>query len=105
AERALVRGGYTVTTARDGDEGLEIFKAGGRFDLVVTDVVMPSMDGPTMAKEIRKLAPDLPVLFMSGYAEEQLRREIAIENMHFIPKPFSVQQISDKVATVLGARR
>jgi two-component system cell cycle sensor histidine kinase/response regulator CckA len=72
---------------------------------VVSDVVMPSMDGPAMAREIRKLAPDLPVLFMSGYAEEQLRRQIDIENVHFIPKPFSVQQISDKVAAVLSAGR
>jgi two-component system cell cycle sensor histidine kinase/response regulator CckA len=105
AERALVRQGYEVTTARDGEEGLELVQAGGVFDLVVSDVVMPSMDGPAMAREIRKLAPELPVLFMSGYAEEQLRRQIDIENVHFIPKPFSVQQISDKVASVLGAGR
>ena len=44
-----------------------------------------------------------PVLFMSGYAEEQLRNEIGITNMHFLPKPFSVAQISDKVGAVLGA--
>ena len=105
AERALTRQGYKVTSARDGEEGLELVQAGGQFDMVVSDVVMPSMDGPAMAREIRKLAPDLPVLFMSGYAEEQLRRQIDIGNVHFIPKPFSVQQISDKVAQVLGARR
>lgn len=104
AERALARQGYTVTTAADGDEGLEAVIAGGNFDMVVSDVVMPSMDGPAMAKEIRKLAPDMPVLFMSGYAEEQLRREIDIEGMHFIAKPFSVQQIAAKVGQVLGAR-
>jgi len=105
AERALTRQGYTVTTATDGDEGLELVKAGGVFDLVVSDVVMPSMDGPAMAREIRKLAPGLPVLFMSGYAEEELRREIDIEGMHFIAKPFSVQQIATKVGQVLGAQR
>ena len=75
------------------------------FDLVVSDVVMPSMDGPAMAREIRQLVPGLPVLFMSGYAEEQLRRDIDIEGMHFIPKPFSVQQIAAKVGQVLGAQR
>ncbi len=101
AERALARQGYEVTTASDGEEGLEIVKGGGAFDLVVSDVVMPVMDGPAMAKAIREIAPNLPVLFMSGYAEEQLRGEIDIENMHFIPKPFSVQQISEKVAEVL----
>ena len=105
AERALVRNGYAVTVARDGEEGLELVRSGGQFDLVVSDVVMPSMDGPTMAKEILKLVPDMPVLFMSGYAEGQLRREIDIENMHFIPKPFSVQQITDKVGAVLAGTR
>ena len=104
AERALTRQGYTVTTARDGDEGLEVVRAGGEFELIVSDVVMPSMDGPAMAREIRKLAPELPVLFMSGYAEEQLRREIDFEGVHFIPKPFSVQQIAAKVGQVLGQR-
>jgi two-component system cell cycle sensor histidine kinase/response regulator CckA len=105
AERALTRQGYTVTTATDGDEGLELVRTGGDFDLVVSDVVMPSMDGPAMAREIRKLRPRLPVLFMSGYAEEQLRREIDIDGMHFLAKPFSVQQIAGKVREVLGAQR
>jgi len=61
------------------------------------------MDGPAMAREIRQLIPTMPVLFMSGYAEEQLRREIDIEGMHFIAKPFSVAQIADKVGQVLRA--
>ncbi len=105
AERALTRAGYAVTTAADGEEGLEKVLSGGEFDLVVSDVVMPTMDGPAMAREIRKRAPDLPILFMSGYAEDHLRREIDVENMHFIPKPFSVQQISEKVGAVLGAAK
>ena len=58
-----------------------------------------------MAREIRKLAPGMPVLFMSGYAEEQLRQQIDIDNVQFLPKPFSVQQISDKVGAVLAAGR
>jgi two-component system cell cycle sensor histidine kinase/response regulator CckA len=101
AERALTRAGYTVTTASDGEQGLERVAEGTPFDLVVSDVVMPSMDGPAMARELRKTHPTLPVLFMSGYAEEQLRNEIDIEEMHFIAKPFSVQEIGDKVAEVL----
>jgi len=103
AERALVRQGYTVTTASDGEEGVERIADSGPFDLVVSDVVMPSMDGPAMAREIRKVHPELPVLFMSGYAEEQLRNQIDIEQMHFIAKPFSVQELGDMVAEVLRA--
>ena len=106
AERALTRQGYEVTCARDGEEGLELVRAkaeeGGQFDIVVSDVVMPTMDGPAMARKIREIAPELPVLFMSGYAEEQLRNEIGIANAWFMPKPFSVQQLSEKVAEVLA---
>jgi two-component system cell cycle sensor histidine kinase/response regulator CckA len=105
AQRALTRAGYDVTTASDGDEGLELFADGQGFDLVVSDVVMPALDGPTMAREMRRIVPGMPVLFMSGYAEEQLRHEIDITNVDFLPKPFSVQQISDKVGAVLAARK
>lgn len=105
AERALSRAGFTVTAASDGEEGLAAIANAGPFDLVLSDVVMPGMDGPTMVKALRKQHPDMPIVFMSGYAEEQLRKEIDIDNMHFIPKPFSVQQISDKVGSVLAASR
>ncbi len=105
AERALVRAGYTVTACADGEEGLAAVANGGEFDVVVSDVVMPGMDGPAMARAIRKANPSLPVLFMSGYAEEQLRNDIDITDMHFIPKPFSVKQISEKVGAVLSAAR
>ena len=103
AERALVRAGFTVTAQPDGEDGLAEIANGGEFDLVVSDVVMPGMDGPAMARAIRKLKPDIPILFMSGYAEETLRNEISIDNMHFIAKPFSVEQISRKVGEVLSA--
>jgi len=106
AERALVRAGYTVTAVADGEEGLAAIANGNtEFDLIVSDVVMPTMDGPAMARAIRKVKPDVPFLFMSGYAEEQLRSEIDIDNMHFIPKPFSVQQINAKVSEVLSEQR
>ena len=106
AERALTRAGYAVTTASDGEIGLGIVaNSGEQFDLVVSDVVMPVMDGPAMARAIRRVQPDIPILFMSGYAEEHLRNEIDIENMHFIPKPFSVQQINAKVADVLSLQK
>ncbi|MHA7818648.1 MAG: response regulator [Erythrobacter sp.] len=101
AERALSRAGYQVTACPGGEEGLEAIGAGTEFDLVVSDVVMPGMDGPAMVRAIRQQRPDIPVLFMSGYAEESLRKDIDIPDMHFIAKPFSVAAISDKVAGVM----
>lgn len=106
AERALSRAGYTVTACANGEEGLAAIEEGTtEFDIVVSDVVMPGMDGPAMVRAIRARHPRLPVLFMSGYAEEQLRRDIDIPDMHFIAKPFSVAAIGDKVGAVLREAR
>ncbi len=105
AERALTRAGYEVTSCANGEEGLAAITEGGVFDIVVSDVVMPGMDGPAMVRAIRARLPNMPVLFMSGYAEEQLRRDIDIADMHFIAKPFSVASIGDKVGAVLGQAR
>ncbi|MDP1026348.1 response regulator [Sphingomonas sp. KR1UV-12] len=95
AERALTRQGYTVLTAENGEAALELIETAARPDLLISDVVMPSMDGPTMVRKVRERYPDLPVLFMSGYAEEQLRKSIDLDNVAFLPKPFSVQQLAD----------
>lgn len=100
AERALVRAGYTVITAANGEDGLERFGELADVDLLVSDVMMPQMDGPTMAGEIRRQRPDLPVLFMSGYAEAQLRESIALSNVAFLAKPFSVAQLVEAVAAI-----
>ena len=105
AERALARAGYDVKACANGDEGLAAIAEGSAFDIVVSDVVMPGMDGPTMVRAIRARHPAMPVLFMSGYAEEQQRRDIDIPDMHFIAKPFSVAAIGDKVGAVLRAAR
>ncbi|PLK24953.1 hybrid sensor histidine kinase/response regulator [Porphyrobacter sp. TH134] len=106
AERALVRAGYEVTACANGEEGLAAITEGkAQFDIVVSDVVMPGMDGPAMVRAIRARLPGMPVLFMSGYAEEQLRRDIDIADMHFIAKPFSVASIGDKVGAVLREAR
>ncbi len=106
AERALTRAGYEVTPCANGEEGLAaILEGTTQFDLVVSDVVMPGMDGPAMVRAIRAKLPKIPVLFMSGYAEEQLRRDIDIPDMHFIAKPFSVAAIGDKVGAVLREAR
>lgn len=105
AERALTRAGYTVVTAANGEEGLERIAAMEAIDLLVSDVVMPTLDGPSMVTEIRRERPALPVLFMSGYAEEQLRKSIDLNRVSFLPKPFSVAQLTETVARVLAEER
>jgi two-component system, cell cycle sensor histidine kinase and response regulator CckA len=104
AERALTRQGYSVLTANNGEEALEIINRGDPIDLLISDVVMPVLDGPTMVREARKIRPDVPVLFMSGYAEEQLRKSIDIDQVAFLPKPFSVQELAEAARNILSAK-
>ena len=109
AERALSRQGYTVLTAANGEEALELLagiaaEGGPPVDLLISDVVMPTMDGPTMVRHAREKYPDLPILFMSGYAEEQLRRSIDLDRVAFLAKPFSVQQLAVAARDALGAK-
>jgi two-component system cell cycle sensor histidine kinase/response regulator CckA len=104
AERALTRHGYTVVTAENGEDALEIVGRGEPITLLISDVVMPGMDGPTMVREARKTRPELKILFMSGYAEEQLRKSIDIENVNFLPKPFSVTDLAAAARRAIGTK-
>ncbi|HET7409046.1 MAG TPA: response regulator, partial [Paracoccaceae bacterium] len=104
AERALTRHGYKVMTAENGEDALQILAAGDPIDLLISDVVMPGMDGPTMVREARKSRPELKILFMSGYAEEQLRKSIDIENVNFLPKPFSVTDLAEAARRAVGTK-
>jgi two-component system cell cycle sensor histidine kinase/response regulator CckA len=104
AERALTRHGYQVVTADNGEEALEVLARNEPVDLLISDVVMPGMDGPTMVGHARKTRPDLKILFMSGYAEEQLRNSIDIENVNFLAKPFSVQELAEAAKRTMGAK-
>ncbi len=104
AERALTRQGYTVLVAENGEAALEILGREGKIDLMISDVVMPGMDGPATVREARKTHPDLPILFISGYAEEQLRKSIDFENVSFLAKPFSVQDLAETVRDALNAK-
>ncbi len=104
AERALTRHGYQVITADNGEEALDVLARGEPIDLLISDVVMPGMDGPTMVREARKSRPELKILFISGYAEEQLRKSIDIENVNFLPKPFSVTELAEAARRAAGAK-
>lgn len=102
--RALSARGYTVLEAASGIEAMEIIaERGAPVDLVVSDVVMPEMDGPTLLGELRKLYPDLKVIFVSGYAEEAFRKNLPEgEEFNFLPKPFSLRQLVEIVKQVIG---
>ena len=104
AARALRMRGYNVLEAGGGEEALEIVKAGGQdIHLLITDVVMPNMDGPTLVRHVKELKPDLAVIFMSGYAEEAFRRnDENASDLHFLPKPFGLKQLAAKVKEVLS---
>jgi two-component system cell cycle sensor histidine kinase/response regulator CckA len=101
--RALRNKGYKVLEARSGESALEIINgAKEAIDLLITDVVMPRMDGPALIKEVRQKQPNLKVIFISGYAEDNFRRRLD-ENaeIHFLPKPFSLKQLAGKVKEVM----
>ncbi|WP_010186778.1 response regulator [Sphingomonas sp. PAMC 26605] len=104
AERALTRQGYTVLTAENGEAALELLVSCDKPDLLISDVMMPLMDGPTMVRQVRTRYPDLPILFMSGYAEETLRKSIDLDNVAFLAKPFTVQQLAEATREALRAK-
>jgi two-component system, cell cycle sensor histidine kinase and response regulator CckA len=99
ASRALASRGYTVLEAGTGEEALVQLNAHpGEIDLVISDVVMPEMDGPTLLKELRKTSPDMKVIFISGYAEDAFKKNLDDnEKFSFLPKPFSLKQLAAAV--------
>ena len=88
--------------ANGGESALDILKTEDihSLDLLVTDVIMPDMDGPTLAAKMREENPDLKIIFMSGYTEEKLKDHMG-ENIWFLAKPFTVKQLDAKVKEVL----
>ena len=103
AARALKRQGYKVLEAASGVEALEVMeKNKGKIDIVVSDVVMPEMDGPTLLKELRKNNPDLKIIFVSGYPNDAFKASLGEEDFAFLPKPFSLPQLAAKVKEELA---
>jgi two-component system cell cycle sensor histidine kinase/response regulator CckA len=93
--RGLRSRGYSVIEASNGIEALEALEEkNGAVDLVVSDVVMPEMDGPTLLKTMRGRNPDLKIIFVSGYAEDAFEKSLP-ENQQFafLPKPFTLSQL------------
>jgi len=103
AARALKRQGYKVLEAASGVEALEVMeKSKSKIDIVVSDVVMPEMDGPTLLKELRKKNPDIKIIFVSGYPNDAFKSSLGEEDFAFLPKPFSLPQLAAKVKEELA---
>ncbi len=102
ASRALASRGYTVLEAETGVEALKVLEeAGGSVDLIVSDVIMPEMDGPTMLTELRRRGVAAKVVFVSGYADDAFARNLPDrQEFVFLPKPFTLKQL---IETVKGA--
>ena len=99
--RALRNKGYTVLEADCGETALEVINAAQHsIDLLITDVVMPRIDGPTLTKHVRARLPTLKVIYISGYAEGAFRNSIGAD-INFLPKPFSLRQLASKVKEVM----
>jgi len=99
--RALRNKGYSVVDVSSGESALEVLEAGeARFDLLITDVIMPGLDGPGLIRRVREIYPDMnmKVIFISGYAEDSFRQRLDdSEDVHFLPKPLTLQQLAGKV--------
>src|SRR5262245_49941769 len=104
--RGLQSRGYTVIEAGNGVEALEeLARRDGRVDLVVSDVVMPEMDGPTLLKELKKRDPDIKIIFVSGYAEDAFDKSLPDhKQFNFLPKPFTLKQLVTAVKETMAGK-
>lgn len=105
ARQILDSCGYAVTAARSGLEAIELVERGTKFDLLLTDVVMPSMSGRELVDKLQKVSPHTPVLFMSGYTDDAIIRKGIMEiNTNFIQKPFTFNDLAHKVRDVIDSK-
>jgi CheY-like chemotaxis protein len=106
-KRGLELDGHQVATAVDGSDALErLTEEAGGFDLMLTDIRMPIMDGIALALAAKRDFPDLPILLMTGYADQRERAknlEVIIEDV--LTKPFSLAEARAAVSRVIEARR
>lgn len=103
--RALRNKGYTVLEADSGDSALELVASyEDRLDLLISDVVMSRMDGPTLVRRVRQSWPKIKVILISGYAEDAYRESLdEAAEFNFLPKPFSLKQLAGTVKEVMSA--
>ncbi len=102
--RALRNKGYKVLEAKSGEAALDLIRGTEeKIDLLITDVVMPRMDGPTLVRQVREIHPEMKVIFISGYAEDAFRKRLDSDaEIHFLPKPFTLKQLAGKVKEMIS---
>jgi signal transduction histidine kinase/ActR/RegA family two-component response regulator len=104
--RTLTRNGFTVHGAENAAEALSMIESGLVPDLLLTDVVMPGMSGRELATRVRQLCPDVRVLFMSGYTDDEIvRRGSLEEGTELLEKPFAMRDLSRRVRQILKAEQ
>lgn len=102
AARALKNKGYAVMEARTGEQAMDLLHESADLDLLITDMMMPGMDGGTLARFVRVERPEVRIILISGYSEEVARGDVVDSpDIHFLPKPFSLGQLASKVKDVL----
>jgi CheY-like chemotaxis protein len=104
--RELSAQGYRVVEAPDGRAALELLgKVAEPFDLLITDLAMPRMDGRELAQRASAVRPGLPVLFMSGHPDETTRRELSEGEQRYLQKPFTAEELLARLEEMLGRVR
>lgn len=107
AARVLQRAGFHVLQAGEGSEALEVARAhSGRLDLLLTDVVMPGMNGRELGERLALERPDTRLLYMSAHTEDEvLVRGVRVAEMNFVYKPFTLEGLVQAVRRILSSER
>lgn len=104
-ERGIKRFGPLITTAADGLIALEILDTGAQFDVLVSDIMMPGIDGVELASRCLESRPDIGIILISGFAEAPLHRAASAHDVHFLSKPFALADLVRAIVDVHSRRR
>ena len=104
-EKALKHAGYEVTTAHNGSEALDIIATSTdtKFDLLLTDIIMPGMDGVLLSQKVMKNYPDLKVMFMTGFSAIAMNTKNLNEDVKMMSKPFHLNDLIDQIEKTLNS--
>ena len=103
SRRILAKFGYKVLEAPGGEEALQVVREHApKIDVVLTDMRMPGMDGPTLASRLVAMLPAVRIVYMSGYTDGLQEQELKVPGRAFLAKPFTVEQLTDTLALVLA---